>query len=49
MGELYRISWKSRITGVEGKGNRGWSYDIASDWVIALNKRYPELMHWVSF
>lgn len=47
--ELYRISWKSRITGFEGKGKRGFSYDIANDWVIALNKKYPELMHWVSF
>ena len=41
---MYRIYWESSIH--KGNGNP-LTYSIANAWVIALNKKYPEIKHFL--
>ena len=48
---MYRIQWKSRITGKEGHGepfpeNR---LDHLRLWRNHMNEKYPDIDHWIGF
>ena len=41
---MYKIYWKSSIHSGNGEPV---TYSIASAWVIELNKKYPDIKHWL--
>lgn len=44
---MYRIAWKSIITGASGAGDYVLTMKDAEDEIVALNALYPEVIHWV--
>lgn len=46
---MFRIAWKSKITGATGHGN--WfpkdQLTILNAWIEKMEEEYPELDHWV--
>ena len=44
---MYRISWKSLITGFIGNGEYIFSHDDAKEYIDILNKKYPYIEHWI--
>jgi len=44
----YIISWKSRVTGLCGKGTEYMDFHSATNLVKLLNKEYPEIKHTMS-
>ncbi len=44
---LYRIYWRSKTTGLSGNGTAFIEYHLAKREIKELNKKYPELDHWM--
>lgn len=44
---LYRISWRVRKSGYSGHGDYCLDEKCAMDWIVELNKLYPEINHWM--
>ena len=45
---MYRVSWKSLITGIIGHGDWNDSRDFIKDWVEWGNKEHKgEIEHWI--
>ena len=44
---MYRIAWKSIITGITGAGDYILSIKDAEDEIVFLNTLFPEAIHWV--
>lgn len=44
---MYRISWKSRITGCTGNGEYMFTHDDAKEYINSLNEKYPYIEHWI--
>jgi hypothetical protein len=44
---VYRIHWRSKITGISGNGTQFMEYHFAKREIKNLNKKYPELDHWM--
>ena len=44
---MYRISWKSKVTGCTGNGNYMFTLEGVTEYIKMLNKEYPELDHWM--
>jgi hypothetical protein len=43
---MYHIVWKMKDRDYSGNGDYCLSLDQAKDYVVSLNKEYPELNHW---
>lgn len=44
---MYRIAWKSLVTGFEGHGEFMFTQQEAEKMAVKLTAEYPELLHWV--
>lgn len=44
---LYRIAWKSKITGFSGHGTATFSYDVAKEQCEDMDKEFPDISHWL--
>jgi hypothetical protein len=43
---MYRICWRSRLTGYEGRGEP-LARSVAESWIAALNESHPNIDHWL--
>lgn len=43
---MYRVAWKDNETNESGHGS-ALSFEHATAWVISMNKKHPEMTHWV--
>ncbi len=41
---MYRVQWTCSVTGATGQGEP-LSFDDATSWARAMNKKYPEMCH----
>lgn len=44
---MYRICWKSLITGFVGNGEYIFSHNDAKQMIDTLNEKYPYIKHWI--
>jgi plastocyanin len=44
---MYRIAWKSLVTGFEGRGEFMFTCEEAENMVAKLTVEYPEIHHWI--
>jgi len=44
---MYRICWKSLITGTTGNGEYILTCNDAEEWINTLTKMYPYIEHWI--
>jgi hypothetical protein len=44
---MYRICWKSLLTGLTGNGEYMFNHDYAKEYIDILNKKYPYIEHWI--
>jgi hypothetical protein len=44
---MYRICWKSQLTGFIGNGEYMFTHDDAKECIDILNKKYPYIKHWI--
>ena len=44
---LYRVRWRSRITGQTGGGEGLLTRQCAAEWVRAMNREWPQIEHWI--
>lgn len=45
--KLYRVAWRSRLIGVEGRGIWWPSREAVQAWADEENAKYPDILHWV--
>jgi hypothetical protein len=43
----FRINWEERDTKVAGHGEYCLTLQEARDWIHSLNKKHPEIEHWI--
>jgi hypothetical protein len=44
---LYRVVWRSLITGYSGGGTQGYPRDMAQHYADTLNENHLNLHHWI--
>jgi hypothetical protein len=45
---VYRLAWKvAEPDGLEGHGKWLGDYEVAAAWKEAMNRRRPNMVHWV--
>jgi hypothetical protein len=44
----YRIAWRSLLTGASGGGEACLGHPLAAIIAEALNRSYPDFVHWVT-
>ena len=44
--QIYTVYWKHN-KGYSGHGEKPTTYNLAKAWVDHLNKKYPDMHHWV--
>ena len=46
-GKEYVIRWRSHVTGEKGGGTIPFTKADAQEQIVDLNKRWPEIDHWI--
>lgn len=44
---MYRIVWRVIATNYVGHGDYCLSFETAKDWIDAMNKKHPDMQHWM--
>lgn len=47
MDTLYRIMWIIHTTGVTGNGDYCLTKEHAEEYIVRLNRDYPDMNHWI--
>ncbi len=44
---LFRVAYKSKLTGAEGHGNWNTDKELIKAWVLKGNRNFPDIHHWL--
>jgi hypothetical protein len=45
--KMWYICWKSKLTGLTGRGTMPLSFNVALDWLETIKEAYKDIDHWL--